>query len=54
MLIGKAKGKRLLGNDNIKMDLKEIGCEVVKWINVAQSLTLVNTVTNVKGSVKGG
>jgi hypothetical protein len=36
MLIGKGEGKILLRKDNIKMDLKEIGCEEVKWINVAQ------------------
>jgi hypothetical protein len=42
LLVGKPEGKRPLGNprrrwiDNIKMDLLEIGLNVVDWIGVAQ------------------
>jgi hypothetical protein len=42
ILVGGAEGKRPLGSpkhrleDNIKMDLKETGWEVVDWIHVAQ------------------
>ena len=36
--------------DNIKMDLQEVGCEGMDWINVAQDRdrwrTLMNTVMN--------
>jgi hypothetical protein len=42
ILIGKPKGKRLLGRprrkweNNIKMVLKELRCNVVDWIHRAQ------------------
>jgi hypothetical protein len=42
ILVGKPEGKRSFGGrtrtweDNIKIDLREIGWEVVDWINVAQ------------------
>jgi len=42
MLVGISEGKKQLGKpryrseDNIKMDLKEIGCECVNWIRLAQ------------------
>jgi hypothetical protein len=42
LLVGKPEGKRLLGRprrrwiDNIKMDLIEIGLNVVDWIGLAQ------------------
>jgi hypothetical protein len=42
LLVGKAEGKRPLGRprrkwlDNIKMDLLEIGLNVVDWIGLAQ------------------
>jgi hypothetical protein len=42
LLVGKPKGKRPLGRprcrwiDNIKMDLLEIGLNVVDWIGLAQ------------------
>jgi hypothetical protein len=38
VLVGKLEGKRPLGRprcrwkDNIKMDLKEVGCEGMDWI----------------------
>ena len=41
--MGKPKGKRPLGRsrlrweDNIKMDLQEVGCECVDWIDLAQN-----------------
>jgi len=42
ILLGKPEGKRSLGRpkrtweDNIRMDLREIGYEGVEWINLAQ------------------
>ena len=39
---GKPEGKRLFGRtrrrweDNIKMDLQEVGCEGMEWIDLAQ------------------
>ena len=42
VLVRKPKGKRPLGrprrrqNDNIKMDLEEVGCGGVDWIELAQ------------------
>ena len=41
VLVGKLEGKGLLGRcrhrweDNIKMDLQEVGCEGIDWIAVA-------------------
>jgi hypothetical protein len=56
LLVGKAEGKRPLGRprrrwmDNIKMDLLEIGLNVVDWIGLAQDRyrwrALVNLVMN--------
>ena len=43
VLVGKPEGKRPLGKpmcrweDNIKMDLSEVGCGDVAWIDVAQN-----------------
>jgi hypothetical protein len=59
-LVGKPEVKRPLGRprhkweDNIKIDLKEIGWEGVDWIYVAQDRdwwwwVLVNTVMNLQG-----
>ena len=42
ILVGKPEGKRTLGRprrrgeDNIKMDLKEVGCDRGDWITLAQ------------------
>jgi hypothetical protein len=42
VLVGKPEGKRPLGRprhrweDNIRMDLQEVGCECVDWIGLAQ------------------
>jgi len=41
-LVGKPEGQRQLGRprsrwkDNIKMDLQEVGCGVMDWIEIAQ------------------
>ena len=42
VLVGKPEGKRSLGRlkrrwkDNIKMDLREVGCDAGDWIDFAQ------------------
>jgi hypothetical protein len=42
ILVGKSEGKRALGRprrrcvNNIKMDLKDIGCSYIDWIDLAQ------------------
>ena len=42
VLVGKPEGKRPLGRprrrweDNINMDLQEVGCEGMDWIELAQ------------------
>jgi hypothetical protein len=56
LLVGKSKGKRPLGRPrhrwtyNIKIDLLEIGLNVVDWIGLAQDRyrwrALVNSVMN--------
>jgi hypothetical protein len=56
VLVGKLEGKRPLvrytsmWEDNIKTDLREIGCGGMDWINLAgdrdQRRALVNTVIN--------
>jgi hypothetical protein len=58
ILVRKPEGKTPLGRprcrwvDNIKMDLREIGCEGVDWIDMAQDRdqwrALVNTVLNLR------
>jgi hypothetical protein len=63
ILVGKPEGKRPLGRprlrwvNNIQMDLREIGCDGVDWIDVAQDRdqwrALVNTAMNLpSGSIK--
>jgi hypothetical protein len=62
MHIGKPEGKRPLGRprrrwvDNIKLDLKGIGCDGMDWIYLAQDRdqwrALVNTVMNHSSSLK--
>ena len=43
ILVGKPEGKRPLGRprsrweDNIKMDLREMGCDAGDWIDLAQN-----------------
>jgi hypothetical protein len=56
VLVGKPEGRRLLGRlrhrweDNIKIDLQEVGCGGMDWIEVAQDRdrwqALVNVVMN--------
>jgi hypothetical protein len=56
ILVGKPEGKRPLGRprrmwvDNIKIDLREIGCCGMDWVDVAQDWdrwrALLNTVMN--------
>ena len=56
--MGKPEGKRPLGRprcrweDNIKMDLQEVGCGGMDWIKLAQDrdrwLALVNVVMNIR------
>ena len=56
VLVRKPEGKRLLGRprrrweDNIKMDLQEVGCGGLDWIKLAEDRdrwwTLVNAVMN--------
>jgi hypothetical protein len=58
VLLGKPEGKRPLGRprrrweDNIKMDLQEVGCGGVDWIDLAQDRgrwwALVNAVMNLR------
>ena len=57
VLVGKLEGKKQLGRprrrwkDNIKMCLREVGCEGMDWIELAQDRdrwwALVNAVMNV-------
>jgi hypothetical protein len=57
-LVGRPEGKRPLGRsrrrweDNIKMDLREIGIDWANWIRLAQDrvqwLAFVNTVMNLR------
>ena len=59
VLVGKPEGKRPLGrprnrweDDNIKMDLQEVGCGVMGWIELAQDRdtwrALVTAVMNLR------
>jgi len=58
VLVGKPEGKRALGRprsrweDNIKIDLKEVRCEGMDWIDMAQNRdgwrALVNAVMNLR------
>jgi hypothetical protein len=58
LLVGKPEGKRPLGRsrcrwiDNIKMEILEIGLNVLDWIDLAQDMyrwrALVNWVMNLR------
>ena len=58
VLVGKPEGKKPLGRprcrweDNIKMDLQEVGCRVMDWIELAQDRdrwrALVNALMNLR------
>jgi hypothetical protein len=62
-LVGNPEGKRRLGKsrcrseDNIKMDLREIGWEGVDWIHVPQDRdrwwAVLNGITNLRVKSKG-
>jgi hypothetical protein len=64
LLVGKTEGKRPQGRprrrwmDNIKMDLLEIGLNVVDWIGLAQDRyrwrALVNSVMNLRVPYNAG
>ena len=64
VLVGKPDGKRPLGRPrhrwegNIKLDLEEVGCEGMDWIDVAQDRkrwrTLVNAVMNLRVPLNAG
>jgi hypothetical protein len=57
-LVGKPGGKRTLGRprrrweDNIKMDIQEVGCGVMDWIELAQDRdswrVIVNRIMNLQ------
>jgi hypothetical protein len=58
VLVGKPEGKRPLGRrrrrweDNIRMDLQEVGCGDMDWMELVQDRdrwrTLVNAVMNLR------
>ena len=58
VLVGKPEGKRPLGRtwrkweDNMKMDLEEVGCEGMDWIELAKERdrwrAFVNAVMNIR------
>jgi hypothetical protein len=58
VLVGRPEGKRTLGRprhrweDNVKMDLREIGIDGANWIQLVQDRVhwraFVNTVTNLR------
>ena len=60
VLVGKPEGKRPLGTprrrwvDNIRMDLREVGCGYMDWFGLAQDRdswrTLVSAVMNLRVS----
>ena len=62
--MGKPEGKRPLGRprrrweDNIKMDLQEVGCGVMDWIELAQNREtwrgFMNAVMNLRVSYNAG
>jgi len=54
VFVGKPEGKRSLGKrrhrwqDNIKMDIQEVGWGDMRWIDLAQDRALVNAVINLR------
>jgi hypothetical protein len=63
-LVGKPEGKRPLGRirhrweDNIKMDLQQVGCGGMDWIGLAQNRdrwrAIVNAVMNLRVQQNAG
>jgi len=53
VLVGRPEGKRPLGRpklrweDNIKMDLQEVGCGGIDWIDLAQDMDRWRALLNV-------
>jgi len=54
ILVGKCEGRRPHGRstrrweDNIRMDIRELGWEGVDWIHMAQDRALVNAVMKLR------
>jgi hypothetical protein len=52
ILVRNPEGKRPLGRprhrwvDNIKMDLREIGCDGIDWIDLAQDMDQLRALVN--------
>jgi hypothetical protein len=63
-LVGKPEGKRPFGRlrlrweDNIKLDLQDVGCEGMDWIDMAQDRdrwqAFVNAVMNLQVALNAG
>jgi len=60
VLLGKPEGRRPLGRprhrwvDNIRMDLREVGCGYMDWIGLAQVADACECGNELSGSVKCG